>query len=87
MELISLPLDTNEEGWFEESLLRGSCRTLHAAKDTVMMRRLATGRLENLSTDLESLSGRKVDGLNWDVLKQSMKHTQTAYMPGHGQLP
>lgn len=87
MELISLPLDANEEEWFEESLLRGSCRNLHAAKDTVMMRRLATGTLQNLSTDLESLSGRKVDGLNWDVLKQSMKHTQTAYPPGNWQLP
>lgn len=81
MELIGLPFDVKEEEWFEEALLRGNCRTLNAAKDTVMMRRLAVGKLHNLSTDLESLSGRKIDGLNWDVLKQSMKHTQTVY-PG-----
>lgn len=81
MELIGLPFDAKEEEWFEEALLRGNCRTLNAAKDTVMMRRLAVGKLHNLSADLESLSGRKVDGLNWDVLKQSMKHTQTV-QPG-----
>ena len=72
MELISLPLDVKEEHWFEEALLQGSAKALHGAKDTVMMRRLATGKLSGLSADLESLGGKKVDGLNWDVLKQSM---------------
>ncbi|KAE8390210.1 hypothetical protein BDV23DRAFT_172545 [Aspergillus alliaceus] len=55
MELIGLPFDDQEEGWFEESLLRGNAKGLHGAKDTVMMRRLATGKLDNLSADLESL--------------------------------
>lgn len=72
MELIGLPLDEKEEQWFEEALLQGSTKALHGAKDTVMMRRLATGKLSGLSADLESLGGKKVDGLNWDVLKQSM---------------
>ncbi|KNG80835.1 hypothetical protein ANOM_011217 [Aspergillus nomiae NRRL 13137] len=70
MELIGLPFDDQEEGWFEDSLLRGNAKGLHGAKDTVMMRRLATGKLENLSADLESLGGKKVDGLNWDILRQ-----------------
>ncbi|KAI9925628.1 hypothetical protein ASPWEDRAFT_157261 [Aspergillus wentii DTO 134E9] len=87
MELIGLPFDDQEEAWFEESLLHGNAKTLHGSKDTVMMRRLATGNLGGLSTELESLGGKKIDGLNWDVLRQSMKHTQTLYpsSPG-GQL-
>jgi hypothetical protein len=84
MELIGLPFDNKEEEWFEESLLRGRGRNWHGAKDTVMMRRLATGKISNLSTELESLGGKKVDGLNWDVLKQSMKHTQGSMLPGPG---
>lgn len=75
MELIGLPLDEKEEQWFEEALLHGNAKALHGAKDTVMMRRLATGKLSGLSADLESLGGKKVDGLNWDVLKQSMPRT------------
>ncbi|PYI19884.1 hypothetical protein BO99DRAFT_383775 [Aspergillus violaceofuscus CBS 115571] len=76
MELIGLPFDEQEEEWFEESLLRGNARGLHGHKDTVMMRRLATGKLNGLSTDLESLGGEKVDGLNWDVLRQSLARSK-----------
>lgn len=77
MELIGLPFDDQEEGWFEDCLLRGNAKGLHGAKDTVMMRRLATGKLENLSADLESLGGKKVDGLNWDILRQGIQPSQT----------
>ncbi|KAL2816802.1 nuclear pore complex assembly-domain-containing protein [Aspergillus cavernicola] len=76
MELIDLPFDDQEEEWFEDTLLRGNAKTLRGAKDTVMMRRLATGKLSELSTELESLGGKKIDGLNWDVLKQSMEPTR-----------
>ncbi|KAH1639568.1 hypothetical protein KXX39_003733 [Aspergillus fumigatus] len=71
MELISLPLDNTEEEWFEEALLRGCAKTLHGAKDTAMMRRFATGKLDALSPELESLGGKKIDGLDWDALRQS----------------
>ncbi|PIG78964.1 hypothetical protein AARAC_010147 [Aspergillus arachidicola] len=77
MELIGLPFDDQEEGWFEDCLLRGNAKGLHGSKDTVMMRRLATGKLENLSADLESLGGKKVDGLNWDILRQGIQPSQT----------
>ncbi|KAJ5797776.1 uncharacterized protein N7503_007072 [Penicillium pulvis] len=77
MELVGLPLDEDEEEWFEEALLRGSASTLPGAKDTLMMRRLATGRVDGLSAELEALGGKKVDGLNWDDLRQSMRYTQT----------
>lgn len=77
MELIGLPFDEMEEEWFEQTLLHGNAKALNGAKDSVMMRRLATGKLSGLSPDLESLAGRKVDGVNWDVLKRSMPHTHT----------
>jgi hypothetical protein len=77
MELIGLPFDDQEEEWFEDSLLRGNAKALHGAKDTVMMRRLATGKVESLFTDLESLGGKKIDGMNWDTLKQGLSHSQT----------
>ncbi|KAA8647212.1 hypothetical protein EYZ11_006841 [Aspergillus tanneri] len=73
MELIGLPLDDQEVEWFEDTLLHGSAKGLYGSKDTVMMRRLATGKLSELSPELESLGGKKIDGLNWDVLKKTMK--------------
>ncbi|KAL3477807.1 hypothetical protein BJX99DRAFT_245998 [Aspergillus californicus] len=71
MELIGLPFDDQEEQWFEDALLRGNAKTLHAARDTVMMRRFATGKQSELTAGLESLAGKKIDGLNWDMLKQT----------------
>lgn len=76
MELVGLPLGEDEQEWFEESLLHGSANSLPGAKDTMMMRRLAMGRV---GAELESLGGKKVDGLNWDDLRQSMQHTKTIY--------
>ncbi|KAJ5372473.1 hypothetical protein N7517_004479 [Penicillium concentricum] len=75
MELVGLPLDEDEEQWFEHVLLQGNASTLPGAKDTVMMRRLATGRTGELAPELESLGGKKVDGLNWDDLRGSIRHT------------
>ncbi|KOS41427.1 hypothetical protein ACN38_g7691 [Penicillium nordicum] len=74
MELVGLPLDEDEELWFERVLLQGNASTLPGAKDTVMMRRLATGRTGALNPELESLGGKKVDGLNWDDLRGSIRH-------------
>ena len=69
LELVGLPLDEEEESWLEDFLLTGKGSTLPGAKDTVLMRRLATGRSQNLPSEVESLSGRKVDGINWDDLR------------------
>jgi hypothetical protein len=74
MELVGLPLDEDEEQWFESLLLHGNASTLPGSKDTVMMRRLATGRLGEITPELESLGGKKVDGLNWDDLRASIRH-------------
>ncbi|KAI8627171.1 nuclear pore complex assembly-domain-containing protein [Xylariaceae sp. FL1651] len=42
-ELTSLPFDAEEEQWFQECLERGEGKRLKAAKDTLLMRRIATG--------------------------------------------
>lgn len=43
-ELVSLPLDGAEEQWFGDFLTTGDGRKLRNAKDTVLMRRVVTGR-------------------------------------------
>ncbi|KAI0475681.1 nuclear pore complex assembly-domain-containing protein [Xylariaceae sp. FL0804] len=42
-ELASLPLDADEERWFRECLEAGPGKRLRAARDTLLMRRIATG--------------------------------------------
>jgi len=42
-ELTSLPFDADEEQWFREYLESGEGKRLEAAKDTLLMRRIATG--------------------------------------------
>ncbi|KAG8158338.1 hypothetical protein KVR01_012099 [Diaporthe batatas] len=48
-ELVSLPLDGAEEQWFEEYLTNGGGRKLRKARDTVLMRRVVTGRHTDVS--------------------------------------
>lgn len=43
-ELVSLPLDSAEDQWFRDYLTSGDGRKLRNAKDTVLMRRVVTGR-------------------------------------------
>jgi hypothetical protein len=71
MELISLPFNDQEEQWFEDHLI-GTAKVLPGSKDTILMRRLGTGKLQNLSAGFEWLGGRKVDGIDWDDLHQSI---------------
>ncbi|OAX85476.1 hypothetical protein ACJ72_00155 [Emergomyces africanus] len=80
MELINLPFNAEEENWFEECLLTGKARNLPGAKDTVMMRRVATGRLQDLNSgDLETLGGRKIEGLNWDDLRKNLRASSSGF--------
>jgi Nuclear pore complex assembly len=72
MELVNLPLNDQEEEWFEDHLLQGTAKVLPGAKDTVLMRRFAIGTLQNLSAEFEWLGGRKLDGIDWDGLRQSI---------------
>ncbi|MCJ1416908.1 hypothetical protein MMC32_003247 [Xylographa parallela] len=77
LELIHLPLDEEEEQWFEEFLNEGKGTTLYGAKDTLMMRKIAKGQVRE-AVDLGSkLSGRKIDGLNWDALREGLRKGAT----------
>ncbi|MCJ1381909.1 hypothetical protein MMC17_005021 [Xylographa soralifera] len=77
LELIHLPLDDEEEQWFEEFLNEGKGTTLYGAKDTLMMRKIAKGQVRE-AVDLGSkLSGRKIDGLNWDALREGLRKGAT----------
>ena len=64
-ELVSLPLDSAEEQWFEGYLTNGGGRKLRKAKDTVLMRRVVTGR----HTDV---SDRNLGG-QWNVVLGGFK--------------
>ncbi|KUI71863.1 Protein ELYS [Cytospora mali] len=65
-ELVSLPLDSAEEQWFEEYLTSGDGRKLRKAKDTVLMRRMVTGR------HAESMNDRNLGG-QWGVVLGGFK--------------
>jgi hypothetical protein len=72
VELIPLPLDTNEEKWFEDFLLHGEGKSLNGAADSVIMRKIATGRQSEAAKLTSQSKNRKVDGVNWTSLTQNM---------------
>lgn len=65
-ELIGLSLDAAEEQWFEEFLSRGDGRRLKHAKDTLLMRKLATGRYTEVVRE-------KGVGSRWATIIEGMK--------------
>lgn len=72
MEFVSLPFNDEEEDFIEKFLTEGKGRTFRNAEDTVMMRRIAMGRLPDVAGD-QNTRGRKVEGVNWDSLKDGVK--------------
>lgn len=72
MELVSLPFSEEEEQHIEKYLTEGKGRTFQGAEDTVMIRRIAMGRLTDVAAD-NATKGRRVDGVNWEVLKDGVK--------------
>ncbi|EED14591.1 conserved hypothetical protein [Talaromyces stipitatus ATCC 10500] len=77
IELLGLPLDEEEESWFEEYLLNGKVVALSGTRDTVLMRRLATGNTRDLPPSVRSLGGPKIDGVNWDDLRQGSNRAES----------
>ncbi|KAF3047526.1 hypothetical protein E8E12_009923 [Didymella heteroderae] len=71
MELVSLPFSEEEEKFIEEFLTKGKGRTYRNAEDTVMMRRIAMGKLSNVAKDQDT-RGRRIDGVDWDSLKDGI---------------
>ena len=73
VELISLPLDEEEEACFEGYLKDGNGRTLSGANDTLVMRALVAGRSNAIMQYGEDMSGRKINGMNWGTLKDTIQ--------------
>lgn len=68
IELIDLPLDKDEEAWFENFLLRDTQgRNYRYAADVVMMRRIATGKLAQAKEDFRTLnlSNDRLNDITW----------------------
>jgi hypothetical protein len=73
LELIALPLSEEEETWFEEYLVEGKGQALPGARDTVMMRKVATGRIGEAVEFGRKMTGRKFDGVNWASLREGLQ--------------
>ena len=67
VELVNLPMTQEEEAWFNEYLLHGEGRSIRKAKDTVMMRRIGTGKFTE-SLSLDGMNARPIAGLDWATL-------------------
>jgi hypothetical protein len=72
VELVNLPLTPEEEGWFEEYLLRGQGRSIRKAKDTLMMRRIGTGNFTG-ALSLNGINARPIGGLDWSTLSEALR--------------
>jgi hypothetical protein len=72
--LINLPFSVDEEAWFEEYLTQGSGKNLDRARDTVMMRRIGTGKFKEGLDNGKHLRGHKVDGLDWVTLRAGIEN-------------
>jgi hypothetical protein len=71
-ELVNLPFTQEEEGWFEYYLTKGEGRGLKRARDTLMMRRIGSGRFsEALSLNFEG--GRTSGGLSWAMMQDALQ--------------
>ncbi|KAE8845005.1 hypothetical protein PTNB73_02941 [Pyrenophora teres f. teres] len=82
-ELVSLPFTTEEENFIEKFLTEGRGRTFQGAQDLVMMRRIATGKLADAAADA-GIRGKRVDGINWEVLKDGVKRGLGPRKDEHG---
>jgi len=73
--LAGLPFSSEEEVWFEDLLLDGTYSQLPGAKDSVMVRRIATGRPAAAATEsasLNRLKGENIDGVSWETVRKSI---------------
>jgi len=77
LELIHLPLNEEEEQWFDDFLSEGKGNTLYGAKDTLMMREIAKGQVKAAIHSGSKLSGRKIDGMNWTTLTDGLQKGAT----------
>jgi hypothetical protein len=73
IELVNLPMNTEEEEWFEDYLLHGDGTRLKKAKDTVLFRRMATGKFTE-SLAVKPGNTRAISGLDWNSLTHGVEN-------------
>jgi hypothetical protein len=66
-ELVGLPLSEEESAWFEEYLTRGDGASLRKAKDTLLMRKIGTGKFDE-AVKLKGVNSKSAGGLEWNSL-------------------
>ncbi|KAF2429484.1 hypothetical protein EJ08DRAFT_650336 [Tothia fuscella] len=68
VQLIDLPLDKEEEEWFQEFLEVGEGRHHKYAPDMMLMRKIAKGRFGEATVDVKTkdVSTREYRGVRWD---------------------
>lgn len=76
VELINLPFSETEESWLQSFLREGKGSYLQGAKDTLIIRSLATG-LPGALGNLKTRGSHKIDGVNWATLKSSIQTGST----------
>jgi hypothetical protein len=72
VEFVGLPFTEEEEAFVEKFLTEGRGRTFQGAQDSVLMRRIAMGRLGDVVGET-GVRGRQIEGVNWMILKDSVK--------------
>lgn len=78
MELINLPLNEDEEAFFNAYLAEGKGRNLPGAKDTLVMRGIIIGQSSIIADHGKDLTGRIIDGINWATVKDSIERSMVS---------
>ena len=78
VELVHLPLNEDEEAWFEEYLTDGMGRNLPGAKDTLIIRAIASRKTSDILKDGNDLGERKINGMDWSRVRDILKETSMA---------
>lgn len=74
VELVNLPFSPEEEEWFEEYLEHGDGRSLAKSKDTLMMRKIGTGKFTESLAVKGVFSVKGVSDLEWRVLLKGVRN-------------
>jgi hypothetical protein len=70
--LIGLPLTAEEGRWLEDCLLRGAGSKLAGAKDSMLARRIVTGKSTTDDHALNRWKGENIGGISWDYVRKGI---------------
>ena len=73
LELVNLPLSSEEDAWLEDYLLHGDGRNLKKGKDTLMMRKIGMGNFAD-SLSMRGVNKNTIAQLDWTKLLEGIKH-------------